>query len=68
LTGKHQPVPSDEPTAREAELHERLRALNWPQPPLGARERGLEALRPHLDQLADPDANSRNGAAADSDS
>jgi hypothetical protein len=53
VPGKYDPVTeikdAEEP---ETELQRRLRSLDWPEPPPGARERGLEALRPHLKQLA----------------
>jgi hypothetical protein len=44
------PEPVIEPgQEQETELQRRLRRLNWPEPPPGARERGFESLRTHLD-------------------
>jgi hypothetical protein len=66
LTGKHQAAPrtgdNEEADERETELAQRLRALRWPEPPAGARERGLEALRPHLEELSDRPSNGDGGS------
>jgi hypothetical protein len=51
VTGKEEPsAQAGDAEERDTELHRRLRALKWPTPPLGARERGLEALRTHLEE------------------
>lgn len=38
---------------RESELQRRLRGLQWPEPPAGARERGLESLLPYVAKLSE---------------
>jgi hypothetical protein len=46
-------------------LEERLRRLNWPQPPPGLRERSLEELRRKLSELStNGDGAAANGGAS----
>jgi hypothetical protein len=52
VAGEGKPQQRDEqgPDKTENALDLRLRALKWPEPPSGARERGLLRLRQHLEE------------------
>lgn len=52
MTGEQQPPPKREDAANgsDGELHRRLLALRWPEPPPGARERGLARLKELLEK------------------
>ena len=54
MTGEQQPPPKREDAANgnDGELHRRLLALRWPEPPPGARERGLARLKELLEKPA----------------
>jgi hypothetical protein len=57
-------VTGENPREKESELQRRLHELEWPEPPPGARERGLELLKPHL-KLLDSDGNGQSPDSVD---
>ena len=68
MTGKEQSAPKlGDDVEQDTELQRRLRALAWPTPPTGARERGLDALQPYLEQLAENGRNGHDHEEPDSD-